>query len=116
MTRWTVSFSVYPLQMASITTRPPNVPGRGNISSNHLASTTTSAAGNQHPFSPLEIISPPTSSSPTGTTPSNLLEWIDSDYDAEDGDDDLFVDNVDKEVKDNNEPEEVHDLEDDTAW
>ena len=42
-------------------------------------------------------------------------EWIDSDYDAEDGDDDLCTANVDKEVKDNNEPEEVHDLEDETV-
>ncbi|KAM0827900.1 hypothetical protein ACQ4PT_067889 [Festuca glaucescens] len=46
---------------------------------------------------------------------SDDSEWWDSDYEAADGDDDLFTENVDKEVKDNNEPEEVADLEDDGA-
>jgi hypothetical protein len=46
---------------------------------------------------------------------SDDSEWWDSDYEAADGDDDLFAENVDKEVKDNNEAEEVADLEDDTT-
>ncbi|KAM0888748.1 hypothetical protein ACQ4PT_028162 [Festuca glaucescens] len=46
---------------------------------------------------------------------SDDSEWWDSDYEATDGDDDLFAENVDKEVKDNNEAEEVADLEDDGA-
>uniref|UniRef100_A0ACD5V7V4 Uncharacterized protein n=1 Tax=Avena sativa TaxID=4498 RepID=A0ACD5V7V4_AVESA len=39
----------------------------------------------------------------------------DSDYDAEDGDDDLFADNVDIEVNDNNEKEIVEENEDEEA-
>jgi hypothetical protein len=42
-------------------------------------------------------------------------EIFDSDYDAEDGDDDLFADNVDKSVNDHNEKEICVDLEDDDA-
>lgn len=42
-------------------------------------------------------------------------DFVDSDYDAEDGDDDLFYDHVDKDVNDNNEKEQIADLEDDNA-
>jgi hypothetical protein len=42
-------------------------------------------------------------------------EIFDSDYDAEDGDDDLFADNVDKSVNNHNEKEICVDLEDDDA-
>jgi hypothetical protein len=34
-------------------------------------------------------------------------EFYESDYDAEDGDDDLFLDNVDKDVNDNNEHTQI---------
>jgi hypothetical protein len=37
----------------------------------------------------------------------------DSDYDAEGGDDDLFLDNVDKDVNDNNEHTQIVEEEDD---
>ena len=40
---------------------------------------------------------------------------IDSDFETVDGDDDLFAKNVEKEVKDNNEHEDVEDLEVDAA-
>ena len=42
-------------------------------------------------------------------------DFVDSDYEAAAGDDDLFRDNVDIEVNDNNEPVVVEDLEDDDA-
>jgi hypothetical protein len=42
-------------------------------------------------------------------------EFYDSDWDAEDGDDDIFESQVVKEFNDNNEPLAVHDLEDDAA-
>jgi hypothetical protein len=42
-------------------------------------------------------------------------EFYDSDYDAEDGDDDLFLDNVDKDVNDNNEHTQIVEEEDDTG-
>jgi hypothetical protein len=41
--------------------------------------------------------------------------FADSDFDVEDGDDDLFADNVDREVDDHNEPDSVFELEDDDA-
>ena len=50
-----------------------------------------------------------------GSEDSEDSEWIDSDYEAADGDDDLFAANVDKDVKDNNEHEEVTELEDDAG-
>jgi hypothetical protein len=40
-------------------------------------------------------------------------EFYDSDYDAEDGDDDIFEANVDKDVEDNNEKLEIVEQEDD---
>jgi hypothetical protein len=40
---------------------------------------------------------------------------VDSDFEVEEGDDDLFRDNVDIEVNDNNEVVQVHDLENDDA-
>ncbi|KAM0917303.1 hypothetical protein ACQ4PT_009611 [Festuca glaucescens] len=43
------------------------------------------------------------------------FEFYDSDYDVEDGVDDLFADNVDKSVGDNNEKEMVDDKEDEDA-
>jgi hypothetical protein len=43
------------------------------------------------------------------------FEFYDNDYDVEDGDDDLFADNVDKSVGDNNEKEMVDDKEDEDA-
>ncbi|KAM0902373.1 hypothetical protein ACQ4PT_019399 [Festuca glaucescens] len=45
----------------------------------------------------------------------NDFEFYGSDYDVEDGDDDLFADNVDKSVGDNNEKEMVDDKEDEDA-
>jgi hypothetical protein len=42
-------------------------------------------------------------------------EYCDSDWDAEDGDDNIFESQVDREVNDHNEPLVVHDLEDDAA-
>ena len=42
-------------------------------------------------------------------------DFVDSDYDAADGDDDLFDSFVDKDVNDNNEQVQVHDLENDAA-
>ncbi|KAM0837747.1 hypothetical protein ACQ4PT_061432 [Festuca glaucescens] len=42
-------------------------------------------------------------------------EFYDSDWDAEDGDDDLFLDNVDKDVNDNNEPTDIVEQEDDAG-
>jgi hypothetical protein len=40
---------------------------------------------------------------------------VDSDFEVEEGDDDLFRDNVDIEVNDNNEVVQVQDLENDDA-
>jgi hypothetical protein len=34
-------------------------------------------------------------------------EFFDSDYDAEDGDDDMFAANIDRQVQDHNEPLEI---------
>ncbi|KAM0844495.1 hypothetical protein ACQ4PT_057014 [Festuca glaucescens] len=42
-------------------------------------------------------------------------EFYDSDWDAEDGDDDLFLDNVDKDVNDNNEATDIVEQEDDAG-
>jgi hypothetical protein len=46
---------------------------------------------------------------------SDDFEFIDSDFDAAEGDDDLFADNVDKSVNDHNEREIILDHEDEDA-
>jgi hypothetical protein len=43
------------------------------------------------------------------------LDFYDSDFDAEDGDDDIFSATVDRSVNDNNEPLEITELEDDAG-
>ncbi|KAM0838916.1 hypothetical protein ACQ4PT_060655 [Festuca glaucescens] len=42
-------------------------------------------------------------------------EFYDSDYDAEDGDDDLFLDNIDRDVNDNNEHVQIIEEDDDAG-
>jgi hypothetical protein len=42
-------------------------------------------------------------------------EFVDSDWDAEDGDDDIFQSQVDRDVNDHNDPLDVNDLEDEAA-
>ncbi|KAK1665123.1 hypothetical protein QYE76_053282 [Lolium multiflorum] len=42
-------------------------------------------------------------------------DFYDSDYDCEDGDDDLFVDNIDKDVNDHNECTDIVEFEDDAG-
>jgi hypothetical protein len=44
-----------------------------------------------------------------------VISTYDSDYNAESGDNDLFADNVDKDVNDNNEEEVFVELEDELA-
>ena len=61
------------------------------------------------------VVAAPEADNATSEGSDSDSNFVDSDYEVEDGDDDLFADNIDREVNDHNEAEEVVEHESDEA-